>query len=380
MNDIIRTDTRFQDLGWERDTLDRVAQASAETGIEAWASTGLFSRPFFNGRFGITQNSFDKDICVKTEAEAPVLWDCLMAHWPNMRWSVFSADRENRDYGVSDPCWMIQFGRPLLHRLGACRARNDSVEIVTVEAALASLQDGTLEINPQAPMTEQAASSAIARVEKSVGEYPFLLLGPALRQLVLDKGPALGWIYHHALNESGIRKARPGHVEGAFAYPDIVALPAPLEDIRAARLQAEKMGAAYHAPAVLPTETRRWSRFFYNEAEEPVFREWAINQFRSRTPLTGRDRFIVYNRDDLIPAVSSALIQAGQYPAVSFGKAVEMAMLYPGSADADAPLAERRVRSIFDVYARYAALLPDYAFPGEDVLQAVLKTVGHPHA
>lgn len=51
--------------GWEKDILEKIEHISNKTGIEAWASTGLFYRPFFNARFGVTQSSFDKDICVR---------------------------------------------------------------------------------------------------------------------------------------------------------------------------------------------------------------------------------------------------------------------------------------------------------------------------
>ena len=58
-----------------------------------WGSTGLFYRPFLNGKYGPIQLGTDKDVCIQKQEDVPSVYKFLSSSYPKYRWSVFSGEK-----------------------------------------------------------------------------------------------------------------------------------------------------------------------------------------------------------------------------------------------------------------------------------------------
>lgn len=300
-------------LPWEKDTLRIIEEASIETGIEAWGSTGLFYRPFFNAAYGRSQEGFDKDVCVKSMQDAKILWQFLQNHWPETRWSVFSGDLENFEYGLDTPHWSIQAGRSLSHRLGAVKIENGEVLVLSPDFVIDELKDGLIEINTYAfkekndKEIEKFKNSAVLRAKKTISEYPFLTLGKTFRELGIKE-------FSSNYDELSLEKKNIIiNKKFIIQSPKRRLLPDEMQSIVDAKLRSEtyfnlsatEKGFIETADFIKPKNNIVWAEYFFSNASDKEFHEWFCNQTRSRHPIGGKD--------DFINSIFSTLYQENNY-------------------------------------------------------------------
>lgn len=281
---LIRT-TAYQSFSWEREVLEVIAYASHDLGIEAWGATGLFYRPFLNGIFGPPQEATDKDVCVETVEQVAKVSSYLRARYPAIRWSVFSGAKENLDYGLPSPHWAIQAGRPISLRLGAVRKLpGGEIEVLSMEDVLQYLQGGMVELNKtahdnskQCGREDTFLKSAVSRTSRLVRDYPGLSVG----QTLPETSPV----------------PKPQGQLNVFPRPALAPMPHPLlETVAQLKRDAEDNPAQPQQPIdepLLPNGYEAWSQIAFT-ADDPSFREWFLNQTRSRNPVGGRDEYVAH--------------------------------------------------------------------------------------
>ncbi|TKT93312.1 hypothetical protein [Dyadobacter frigoris] len=332
MDCILHENNYIQSLGWEWEILRKIEFASMQTGIEAWGATGLFYRPFFNGRYGPAQDGFDKDVCVRTEQEVRIFWTFLKDIWPDIRWSVYSGEIENNNYHVPNNHWAVQMGRPLLFRLGAVNIHNGKVHVLMPYEALVSLNSGLIEINHQAFINDgsqedmkNVAISAVTRTRKVLSEYPGLKCGSTVNEIAekfqVDKVASYDvkdLFYLNAqvgksskkLNlfledtQEGlvlIERIKTNLKSGSYPSPRFEELPKALESIRKIKIKQEhyleitnleETVLKQSDEIVAPDQYPSWLEYCAKNEFDASFKEWFSIQLRSRNPVGGKDPYL----------------------------------------------------------------------------------------
>jgi len=318
----------FQSMPWEGDSLNALDSAVKETGINAWMATGLLYRPFFNGRFGPHQLGMDKDVQVARDKDRKPLLTSLQKIQPDLRWTV-----ENRvaytetDYGIKTNTLEESLSIfPLRFREGGIRSINGKLEILVTPGALEDLQNGIVRIDEEFlsyvpdEYKEKVREKALVRAHKTLREYPGLRLEGIIRGLYEERyglhvpfGKIVSnWQEMHEENIKDKDKGRPhwnglSNTEQTIAEeeflpffrssiksasppprPKPARLPDVLENIRRERNEGGENGQE----VLVPEGFASWLHFTTRESLDDEFKEWLVNQCRSRRPIGGKDSYL----------------------------------------------------------------------------------------
>jgi len=326
----------YESLSFEEDTLRIVEEAAEEIGIEAWPGAGLLYRPFWNGKFGPAQESTDKDIHVDSSENARALLQKLKEKAPHVRWSVDDRMRDTRDfYGIeSEDLATAMQTFPLTFREGGVRFKNGKLDVMMSEQAESDIRHGILRIDEdllsRAPQEwqERIIDRSIGRAKKMLEEYPALRMVGLLKEqyekkhgvheslsIIADWEPMQDHV--HQKEYGGITRWDPKRFTESDKHyglmirehyltadktptapprPDFHPLPEPLESVRITKLKVEMGEIDPNSPEGVIPETiaspegyKSWLHFMITEQEDGPFKEWFLNQIRSRQPIGGKD-------------------------------------------------------------------------------------------
>lgn len=309
---------------WDYNTLTALRDGTMATDVDAWGVCGLFYRPYLNWHFGPPQWSTDADVCVRSVDDAVRLDAWLRRKHPWRRWSI-SPDAGNAfPYGE----------RAITMRLGAVRLRdNGRVEVAVAGAnVIEHLQRGIValqESNAKAYGGESAfLDAAVGRARKLLREYPGLRLEGRLATIYAERygpheptspvvlfTPSLAKAVRDAEMNSGAQQRRWRGVSDAQkadameivahyrtsnkrATPVPVPPSGPLPPQMRAQRNAKRLSdlrfdsATQFAPIDPPQGYETWMHWMCMQASDAMFREWLLNQSRSRHPYGGRDTYL----------------------------------------------------------------------------------------
>jgi hypothetical protein len=245
---------------WEWDTLETMEEASRVTGIEAKGISGLLYRPFFNGRFGPQQAATDKDVTVPMETQVTPYLAELRRLRPRIRWSVASAESK---IGVAD---IVRAHRRhlLRYRRGSIWMERGEVCLDLPEGTGDDLEAGVLQVDETRLGSNHQLEGLADRAKKTLDEYPMLRVVGALAD----------WLPVPPVTP---KKRR-----------DSVWFEKPPTELYAALCRLPRYSEA-PPPPDLSTHPGPFSLTEALLLPDAPFREWFLQQVRSRTPIGGRD-------------------------------------------------------------------------------------------
>lgn len=297
----------LQTLPWENDILDTLTEVTDATGIDAWAGAGLLYRPFWNGKFGPHQTSNDKDVRIADFDKVRMFRTELRAKRPDARWSV-----DDRMSDI-DPATLV-------FRQGSVRIKNGHVEVLISPFALDDLRQGNLRLDERvltaSDATEQAAKieRALGKVHKTVTEYPGLQLVGRLKELyaaqygehtpqeiITDWRQLAVSLWPNISTDDALLDSRFTGIDtspSAPPVPKLAVLPEPLEYLRTMKerfedrtlLSASELSLLQQNDVEAPDGFSTWFSYMVTHASDEVWREWLLNQSRSRKPFGGKDQ------------------------------------------------------------------------------------------
>ena len=319
----------FQFMPWEWDAINALDAAANETGINAWLATGLIYRPFWNGKFGPHQLGMDKDVQVASHEDRKPLLASLQKIRPDLRWTV-----ENRvaytetDYGIKTKTLEQSLSIfPLRFREGAIRSTNDKLEILITPGALEDLQNGIVRIDEEflsyVPdgYKEKVIAKALVRAHKTLKEYPALRLEGVIAKryeekyghhvpfgniiddwqemrdedvIDRDRGRPHWNGLSNTEREIAEKEFLPSFQSAAKSAsppprPRPARLPDVLENIRRKRDEERDNEQEVN---LLPAGFASWLHFTTRHSPDGEFKEWLVNQRRSRRPIGGKDPYL----------------------------------------------------------------------------------------
>jgi RimJ/RimL family protein N-acetyltransferase/adenylate kinase family enzyme len=326
----------YESKEFDEQTLRTVAKVADELGIEAWPGAGLLYRPFWNGRFGPAQESTDKDVHVDSPENARTLLKRLQEVAPHVRWAVDDRMQDTREfYGIESPDLATAMQTfPLTFREGGVRFKDGKLDVMMSEQAERDIRRGILRIDEEllARVPEEwhqkIIDRSLERAVKMLGEYPALRIEGRLKDVyerqygtqepsritvdwerIQDEvweqeyGGRQTWYPERFTDSDKVygEKIRQHYINAdkrltAPPRPDFHPLPEPLELVRKRKLAVE-MGEidpnseeARIPETINPPEGySTWLHFMATEQEDGPFKEWFLNQVRSRKPIGGKD-------------------------------------------------------------------------------------------
>lgn len=329
----------FGTLQFERQTLEYLDHALTATGIKAYLCAGGVYRPFFNNNYGPAQESTDKDIFVLTPEEVVPLYEALQQEAPFIRWAVHSRQAESqKHYGIVPQS--LEEGilqSPYVYRQAGATVVDGSVHYLIPADVERDLRVGVLRLDErflrscQPEIRERILREAPSRLAKTLQEYPGLKLEGIAAQLYegtygkYNPQKVLGsWrdIETEVLTVEGkLNRSRSYKLEGnelvlaqrvATHYRDTPRLQSPpprphkgilprslqelsdlkvREDIYQDLSQAEKARLQLNQ-ALVPQGYSSWLHYMVEQAPDASFKEWLLNQTRSRCPFGGKDPYL----------------------------------------------------------------------------------------
>lgn len=330
----------WESLPWEKEVLSFVEQVSRQTGVEMWLGAGSLYRPFWNGKFGPFQGSTDKDVFIENKQDLEKVEKALADLAPEVRWAVHSRVKETAEhYGLA--CSNLQEGIltvPLNFRQGAVRLKNGKVEVLLASGVEADLRNGVLRLdeeilNKLTPKAlEKTLIDAPARIKKTLEEYPGLQLEGRLAEiyaalyglhstkLIVSDWAAIekaviekeygGYSHWDKESLTSAEKQVAQHIANFYRTAERIAsapprpkkatMPPVLEYVRNLRVNAQKdqiLGAEEKSLLsrqndLVPEGYSSWFHYTTTESCDDEFREWFLNQIRSRSPLGGADDYV----------------------------------------------------------------------------------------
>ena len=329
----------LESLPWEHDSLMVVEQVSKQLGIEMWLCAGSLYRAFWNGKFGPMQESTDKDLFIEREEDIESVEAALEAAAPQVRWAVHSRVKESVDHYGLNPDSLQQgiLDVPLNFRQGAVRMKEGKIDVLMGEGIEAELRQGIVRFDEailaQLPpnVLEKTLAEAPSRIRKTMEEYPGLKLEGRLSELyeakygkhtsqeikrdwndiesaVIEReyGGRSRWSAEHWNSRefevaAGIvdfyRTAQ--RIPSTPPRPEKAHLPGSLEALRLIRSKAQKgrpvtaeeQGLLKEGVSA-PEGYESWLHYTLTESPDDQFKEWLLNQIRSRTPLGGKEGYL----------------------------------------------------------------------------------------
>lgn len=326
----------YESLEWETETLQIAAEAAKELGIEAWPGAGLLYRPFWNGRFGPAQESTDKDIHVASQKDAQALLKKLQEKAPHIRWSVDNRMQDTKEfYGIESPDLQTAMQTfPLTFREGGVRFQNGKLDVLMTEQAERDIRRGILRIDEELlervppEWRDKIIDRSLGRAIKMIDEYPGLRMEGRLKELYQEKygsyKPSLitvdwvriqdkVWEQEHGGRQAWLAEnftesdkeycelIRQHYLKAdkkptAPSRPNFSPLPEPLETYRKIKQDTElglidPTSAEAQIPDTItpPEGYYSWMHFMATSQSDGPFKEWFLNQVRSRKPISGKD-------------------------------------------------------------------------------------------
>jgi adenylate kinase family enzyme len=328
----------YERLDFDTETFQKVSEVSGELGIEAWLTGGSIYRAFWNNVYGPMQESTDIDISVSTVEEENRLQSALEQRYPQQRWAVLAwEDYGSRAYDVTNQNFSDSLDSvPVTYRQAVVRMKNGKLELQLKKNVEADLRNGVLRMDNEAlnrlPEGKRKfqIDKIVANAQRQIIEYPGLVIEGELKKLVEEKtgrnhspidikekwgdideevqesefGGRPKWSHQFSDEEKrlaenvvqffhNVRKE-----PSAPPKPKKSRLPGVLEDIRK-KLQEAKLAQEEELVEVLKGDIRApegysgWLEYVCLNATDAEFREWLLNQVRSRTPIGGKDPTLV---------------------------------------------------------------------------------------
>jgi adenylate kinase family enzyme len=311
------------ELRWDLPRLGIVLDGMRRSGIEeAFVVSGLFYRPFWDERFGPPQLSVDVDVTCRTREEVARLGKVLRAEFPEIRWATASyMEAAERNFRVHEPDFLKGRARnPLRWRQGGILLKGQEFRIVATPEALCDLRSGTLRIDEalfdQLPgeRRREVLVEARARAGKALDDYPLLRIEGILAD-VMQSNPKnvarKGGFHRCEREEGGVSRWQTGLLPGEMPAahrlralmrgltPSVSPVPIPprtrllgvigrLQELKEHSPDAPELVQSVEPPCGYQT----WFHFIACRGTDGQFREWLLNQARSRTPLGGADPFV----------------------------------------------------------------------------------------
>lgn len=273
------------ELPWEMDVLCSLEKATIDLGVNVWGSTGMFYRPFLNGKYGPNQLGFDKDVCVDKTVDIKIVYQYLALNFPKYRWSVYSGEQKESDYGIKSPHGAVHIGRSISLRHGAVRLIDSIPTVITTPEAYNALSEGVVEISSvainQRSDTAKFLEATSFRGLKLCDEYPDLCLGEKFIKLIGE--------VHTPINLTYSDRIYTAHEKSIFPHKT-------LQDLQEIKEKSESMVLLTQSELLIkqcnadkhPTNYQSWAHFVFCNANDEAFLEWLVNQMRSRNPFGGK--------------------------------------------------------------------------------------------
>jgi hypothetical protein len=325
-------------LKWDREKLTIVKDGMIRCGLgQVFVVSGLFYRPFWDERFGPPQPSIDVDVVCRTAAEERLLGPFLRREYPTIRWATANIEESSREsYGTDAKDFLTWRSRnPLRWRQGGLQITQNGFSIVATPAALADLRAGVLRIDEtllagmDARRRDEVMREGAVRVARSLADYPALKSHGILGQNINVTTEALGK-QPVPTKHCGVSRWKTGIAPGAeqSVLPSFYAvrhglleqaipIPVPpralLPGILGVRqLLKEQDPRSDPAEPLIdpPSGYGSWLHYIASETPDAQFREWLINQSRSRTPFGGADPLVrMVLTQDFLPATKRHRIE-----------------------------------------------------------------------
>ena len=363
-------------LPYDRGALKNLRDTAKQLGIEAYIHSGAVYRAAFNNAFGPPRLPTDIDVCCNTPGEAARLQSALEAAHPTSRWKVVTSTitPEGEQTGERDALQTL-FSNPLTFRqVGIRMTDSGDIEVHATPAAVHSLLTGKIYFDRNrldylpAHKRDQAIDAAITSTKKTLRDYPGLVIDDGLLEsgygqrygafeskevisgyeklhskvVDAEKGAVDAIRSKKKLSpEDSGKELRPLHLtpeERAFAekvcdfyrhvdktatapfVPERAPLPAPLEKARRDKIRLrfgqavnpQERQEALGKPIPAPAGFDSWLHYAVTELPDASFREWLLNQTRSRRPFGGKDPQIDMLEKPPMDKVSEAFSHAHQ--------------------------------------------------------------------
>lgn len=331
----------WDSLKWDRERLGIVKNAMIRCGLsQVFVVSGLFYRPFWDNRFGPPQPSIDVDVVCRTTVEERLLGPFLREEYPTMRWATANIEESSRkSYGTEATDFLTWRSRnPLRWRQGGLEITKSGFSVVATPAALADLRAGVLRIDETrlAEMDMRRRDEAVlegsARAARSLTDYPRLKVhgihGQNIdvttevprRQPVSSRRCGV-WRWNTGIASGAEQNALASFYQVRNALveqvtPILVPARGSLPGILGVRQLFKEQGHRADlaaAPINPPSGYGSWLHYIASETPDAQFREWLINQSRSRTPFGGADPLVrmVLTQDFLPSALRHRIEAAG---------------------------------------------------------------------
>lgn len=324
----------YESLPFDRETLLQLEGVASDLGIEAWGSSGMIYRAFWNGTYGPLQESTDFDIWTETPEEAVALLTALESRYPEKRWAVESWQAHSEvAYSASKSSFTESLvDRVLTFRQAAVRLQNNTIDLQLARGAEADLRQGIIRIDEEAlnrlppDNQEYHLQKTLATIKRQLKEYPGLRLEGKVAQLYAEKygvlhqpvditakwseleeqvaefefGGRTRWNHQFTdeeklLAQETVNTFRFARKEpSAPPKPKKSHLPIPLEHYKVQLLEAKARNdkesiEQLQQPITPPEGYSSWLHYVCVNATDNEFREWLLNQVRSRNPIGGGD-------------------------------------------------------------------------------------------
>jgi len=323
-------------LQWDEEALYAAELASRDLGIPVWLGAGTFYRPFFNGVFGPMQASTDKDVFVEHEEHIAETYAYLSKHFPTIRWSVHSRIKETQAHLGITPSGLEEgiLQAPLNFRKGAVRLSEGYVYVLSTQEVIRSLQEGVIFLDKtilsaiDEAYSQSYQQSLARRVHKTLEEYQGLSLSSEMKSIYTHvfgrENPSQSILYTWDSIESFVQ-SKEKTMSKALWRPETLtphqklwsrkiaqfyhmvdkspstpprpvksSLPGGLERLRQAK-ERKEYGVTTSSDSPEPHNVSVahgyscWLHYVSAESSDEEFREWLLNQVRSRAPFGGQD-------------------------------------------------------------------------------------------
>ncbi|MCB0336017.1 MAG: AAA family ATPase, partial [Bdellovibrionales bacterium] len=325
------------EIEWLEEHMQQIEQASQAAQLsETMISCGLVYRAFFNDRYGPARLPVDIHAGVNTAEEGVRLAEEFRSMFPGIRFKarplqyLLSLQLQHNFHEL--PLVEAQFQSPCVWLQAGVLLKDKRRTFVATKACLADLRAGILRIDEgiltklNADLQKETLDKASLRVGKLLQEYPALKLEGILAEHYGDHHLPKRFIKSEQVQKISktIEESHGGrsHWENGLLAAEIplaksivqlirslpsgsqaqpipkeTKLPGILGDLQASKLVTkDSLGLSaradlpdYRTPYPAPQGFSSWLHYMSQEATDGQFREWLINQTKSKDPFCGKD-------------------------------------------------------------------------------------------
>ncbi|MDO8649170.1 MAG: hypothetical protein Q7R81_05305 [Candidatus Peregrinibacteria bacterium] len=337
IHDALETD--LSSLPWLETSLAQVEECLSMAHIKsAIASCGLFYKPFFNDKYGPPSLPIDIHVGVETKKDSVALAQIFRSTFPGIRLKARCLPQLFQKMHHTPPSTQlveVQTTGPYVWMQGGILLENGSRKLVASSQCLADLRAGVLRVDEpflstlDANLQEELLNLACVRAWKLLEAYPALRLEGALKNKftghAIPKRYLQGSSMVQALSkeaehrhggklhwQKGILPEESERAQKArsillglskkgepMPIPPEVRLPGVLGDLQDRKLKykdasdsSDSIPETHTAMIPPPEGYASWFAYMACEATDEQWREWLINQIKSKKPFCGSDPFI----------------------------------------------------------------------------------------